>query len=126
MLMLGLQGDNSHSPVTSLCFNQPGDLLFAGYCDGRVTVWDVQKGSALKVVTGIHDAPVVHMLYLGHDSQVTRQFRLVSGDSKGLVWLITFSVVPWLNRFSFSTTVIPIFLVPTIYLFRVLSFKMLV
>ncbi|KAF7138427.1 hypothetical protein RHSIM_Rhsim07G0000300 [Rhododendron simsii] len=104
MLMLGLQGDNSHSPVTSLCFNQPGDLLFAGYCDGRVTVWDVQKGSALKVVTGIHDAPVVHMLYLGHDSQVTRQFRLVSGDSKGLVWLITFSVVPWLNRFSFSTT----------------------
>ncbi|KAH7859043.1 hypothetical protein Vadar_030789 [Vaccinium darrowii] len=103
MLMLGLQGDNSHSAITSLCFNQLGDMLFAGYGDGRITVWDVQKGSVLKVVT-VHDAPVVHILHLGHDSQVTRQFRLVSGDSKGLVWLISFSVVPWLNRFSFNTT----------------------
>ena len=105
MLMLGLQGDNSHSAVTSMCFNQLGDLLFVGYSNGHVTVWDVLKGSAVKVVSGIHDAPVVHLLYLGQDSQVTRQFRVVSGDSKGLVWLITFSVVPWLNRFSFSTTV---------------------
>ncbi|KAL6982167.1 hypothetical protein U1Q18_023780 [Sarracenia purpurea var. burkii] len=104
MLMLGLQGDSSHSAVTSICFNQQGDLLFAGYGDGHVTVWDVQKGSAVKVITGIHDAPIVHLLYLGQDSQVNRQFRVVSGDSKGLVWLITFSVVPWLNRFSFSTT----------------------
>ncbi|PSS23502.1 Vacuolar protein sorting-associated protein [Actinidia chinensis var. chinensis] len=104
MLMLGLQGDNSHSAVTSMCFNQLGDLLFVGYSNGHVTVWDVLKGSAVKVVSGIHDAPVVHLLYLGQDSQVTRQFRVVSGDSKGLVWLITFSVVPWLNRFSFSTT----------------------
>lgn len=108
MLMLGLQGDNSHSAVTSLCFNQLGDMLFAGYGDGRITVWDVQKGSVLKVVT-VHDAPVVHILHLGQDSQVTRQFRLVSGDSKGLVWLISFSVVPWLNRFSFNTTVISVF-----------------
>ncbi|XAR49264.1 hypothetical protein NMG60_11032393 [Bertholletia excelsa] len=108
MLMLGVQGDSSYSPVTSMCFNQQGDLLFAGYGDGHVTVWDLQKGSAAKVITGIHDAAVVHMLYLGQDSpatrQVTRQFKVVSGDSKGLVWLITFSVVPWVNRFSFSTT----------------------
>ncbi|KAL7224339.1 hypothetical protein ACSBR1_025740 [Camellia fascicularis] len=108
LLMLGSQGDNSHSAVTSMCFNHQGDLLFSGYGDGHVTVWDVQKGSAVKVVTGIHDAPVVHMLYLGQDSQgtrqVSRQFRVVSGDSKGLVWLITFSVVPWLNRFSFNNT----------------------
>lgn len=106
MLMLGLQGDNSHPAVTSMCFNQPGDLLFAGYSDGRIVVWDLQKGAAVKVVTGIHDGPIVHLLYLGQDSQVTRLYRVVSGDSKGLVWLITFSVVPWVNRFSFSTTVI--------------------
>ncbi|XP_059658306.1 uncharacterized protein LOC132304565 isoform X2 [Cornus florida] len=103
MLMLGLQGDRSHAPVTSMCFNQQGDLLFAGYGDGHITVWDVQKGSAVKVISGSHEAPVVHMLYLGQDSQVARQFKVVSGDSKGSVFLITFSVVPWLNRFSFKT-----------------------
>ncbi|KAK4415847.1 Vacuolar protein sorting-associated protein 8 [Sesamum alatum] len=101
MISLGLQGDRSHVPVTSMCFNQQGDLLFAGYGDGHYTVWDVQKASALKVITE-HRAPVVHMLYLGQDTQVTRQFNVVSGDSKGVVKLIRFSVVPWLNRISYS------------------------
>ncbi|KAI5426003.1 hypothetical protein KIW84_031718 [Lathyrus oleraceus] len=31
MLMLGIQGDRSHAPVTSMFFNQQGDLLLAGY-----------------------------------------------------------------------------------------------
>ncbi|KAL3622320.1 hypothetical protein CASFOL_033731 [Castilleja foliolosa] len=101
---LGLQGDRSHVPVTSMCFNLQGDLLFAGYGDGHYTVWDVQKGSALKVITE-HRAPVVHILYLGQDTQVTRQFSVVSGDSKGLVKLIRFSVVPWLNMISYTKTV---------------------
>ncbi|GFQ05580.1 vacuolar protein sorting-associated protein 8 homolog [Phtheirospermum japonicum] len=104
MTFLGLQGDRSHVPVTSMCFNLQGDLLFAGYGDGHYTVWDVQKGSALKVITE-HRAPVVHILYLGQDTQVTRQFSVVSGDSKGLVKLIRFSVVPWLNMISYSKTV---------------------
>ncbi|KAG1338493.1 hypothetical protein COCNU_04G007990 [Cocos nucifera] len=39
----------------------------------------------------------------GQDSQVTRQFKAVTGDSKGLVSLHTFSVVPLLNRFSVKT-----------------------
>ncbi|XP_047318127.1 vacuolar protein sorting-associated protein 8 homolog [Impatiens glandulifera] len=107
MLILG-QGDGTRSPVTSICFNQQGDLLFAGYNDGHITVWDVQKGSAARLITGTHDAPVVHMLYLGQDAQVTRQvtrqFRVISGDSKGMVWLISFSVLAWVNRFSFTTT----------------------
>ncbi|KAL8062990.1 hypothetical protein ABFX02_02G181400 [Erythranthe guttata] len=101
MTSLGLQGDRSHVPVTSMCFNQQGDLLFAGYGDGHYTVWDVQKASALKVITE-HRAPVVHMLYLGQDTQVTRQFNVVSGDSNGVVKLIRFSVVPWLNRISYT------------------------
>ncbi|KAK4406644.1 Vacuolar protein sorting-associated protein 8 [Sesamum angolense] len=101
MMSLGLQGDRTHVPVTSMCFNQQGDLLFAGYGDGHYTVWDVQKASALKVITE-HKAPVVHMLYLGQDTQVTRQFNVVSGDSKGVVKLIRFSVVPWLNRISYT------------------------
>ncbi|GKU87858.1 hypothetical protein SLEP1_g2191 [Rubroshorea leprosula] len=103
MVMLGLQGERSFSPVTSLCFNQPGDLLLAGYGDGHITVWDVQKASAVKVITGEHNAPVVHALFLGQDSSVTRQFKAVTGDSKGLVLLHASSVVPLLNRFSIKT-----------------------
>ncbi|KAA8523376.1 hypothetical protein F0562_009799 [Nyssa sinensis] len=90
MVMLGLQGDRSFAPVTSMCFNQQGDLLFAGYGDGHITVWDVQKGSTVKVITGLHVAPVVHMLYLGQDSQVNRQFSfktacLLDGKTTGRV-----------------------------------------
>ncbi|KAK4578132.1 hypothetical protein RGQ29_028320 [Quercus rubra] len=103
MSMLGLQGDRSHAPVTSMCFNQQGDLLLAGYGDGHITVWDVQRSSSAKVITGEHTTPVVHTLFLGQDSQVTRQFKAVTGDSKGLVLLHAFSVVPLLNRFSIKT-----------------------
>lgn len=105
--MLGIQGDRSQFSVTAMCFNRPGDLLFAGYSDGHFTIWDVHKASALKVITE-HKAPVVHILYLGQDSQVSRQFNVVSGDCKGVVKLIRFTVVPWVNRISFSKPVVRI------------------
>ncbi|PON75529.1 Guanine nucleotide-binding protein, beta subunit [Parasponia andersonii] len=104
MVVLGSQGERSHSAVTSLCFNQQGDFLLAGYGDGHITVWDVQRASAAKVITGEHTAPVVHALFLGQDSQVTRQFKAVTGDNKGLVLLHALSVVPLLNRFTIKTT----------------------
>lgn len=103
MLTFGSPGEKSQTPVASMCFNQQGDLLLVGYGDGHLTVWDVQKAMAAKVITGEHTAPVVHTLFLGHDSQSTRQFKAVTGDSKGLVLLHTFSVVPLLNRFSIKT-----------------------
>ncbi|KAJ7963418.1 vacuolar protein sorting-associated protein 8-like [Quillaja saponaria] len=103
VLMLGLQGDRLHASVTSMSFNQQGDLLLAGYGDGHVTFWDVQKTSVAKVISGEHTAPVVHTLFLGQDSQNTRQFKAVTGDSKGLVLLHSISVVPLLNRFSIKT-----------------------
>ncbi|KAF3439788.1 hypothetical protein FNV43_RR18066 [Rhamnella rubrinervis] len=103
MLILGFQGDRSQSAVTSICFNQQGDLLLAGYADGHVTVWDMQRASVAKVITGEHTAPIVHTLFLGQDSQVTRQFKAVTGDCKGLVLLHSISVVPLLNRFSIKT-----------------------
>ncbi|KAK4848694.1 hypothetical protein QYF36_016176 [Acer negundo] len=103
MLMLGLQGDRSLASVTSMPFNQQGDLLLAGYGDGHITVWDVQRASVAKIITGEHTAPVVHTFFLVQDSQVTRQSKAVTGDSKGLVLLHSFSVVPLLNRFSIKT-----------------------
>lgn len=105
MSMLGSQGEKSHSPVTSMCFNQQGDLLLAGYGDGHLTLWDVPKATAVKTVVGEHTAPVVHTLFLGQDSQVTRQFKAVTGDSKGLVLLHAVSVVRVLNIFTFKTQV---------------------
>ncbi|OVA04700.1 Clathrin [Macleaya cordata] len=103
MLFLGSQGDKSQSPVTSMCFNQQGDLLLVGYADGHLTVWDVQRAAVAKQIAGEHTAPVVHTLFLGQDSQVTRNFKAVTGDCKGLVLLHAFSVVPLLNRFSIKT-----------------------
>lgn len=103
--MLGVQGDRSNVPVTSMSFSQQGDLLLAGYGDGHVTVWDVQKAVVAKVISGEHTAPVVHALFLGQDLQNTRQFKAVTGDSKGLVLLHSISVVPLLNRFTVKTQV---------------------
>lgn len=105
MLVLGSHGDKPHVPVTSMSFNPQGDLLLVGYADGHLTVWDVQKASSVKIISGEHSAPVVHALFLGQDLQVTRQFKVVTGDSKGLVLLHAFSVVPLLNRFSIKTQV---------------------
>ncbi|KAM7277027.1 hypothetical protein ACFE04_018893 [Oxalis oulophora] len=105
ILMLGLQGDRSYATVTSMCFNLQGDLLLAGYGDGHITLWDMQRASAAKIITGEHNAPIVHAFFLGQDSQVARQFKAITGDIKGVVQLLTFSesVVPLLNRFSVKT-----------------------
>lgn len=107
MLIFGLPRDRPQVPVTSLSFNQQGDLLFAGYGDGHYTVWDVQRASVLKVVTE-HKAPVVHLLYLGQDSQVTRQFNVLSGDTKGVVKLSRFKVLPLINMISLSKSQVKI------------------
>ncbi|CAH8335200.1 unnamed protein product [Eruca vesicaria subsp. sativa] len=90
MVWLGLQGERSQSPVTSLCFNQQGSLLLAGYGDGHVTVWDVQKASAAKVIT-VHTGPVVYAFFLGLDSQGSSTFKIITSDTKGVVFKHAFS-----------------------------------
>ncbi|CAN6466278.1 unnamed protein product [Victoria cruziana] len=102
VFILCSQGDKSHSPVTSLCFSQQGDLLLVGYGSGSLTVWDVQKGSAVKTIAE-HNAPIIHTIFLGQDSQVTRQYKALTGDCKGILLLHTFSVFPLLNTFSVTT-----------------------
>ncbi|XP_074334037.1 uncharacterized protein LOC141671649 isoform X2 [Apium graveolens] len=104
IVMLGIQGERSHGSVMAMCFNRQGDLLFAGYADGHYIVWDVQKATSLKIIKE-HKAPVVHIFYLGLDSQANRQFNVVSGDSKGVIKVIHFKYVPWLNRISVNKQV---------------------
>ncbi|CAN6969695.1 unnamed protein product, partial [Brassica rapa subsp. trilocularis] len=102
MIWLGLQGERSHSPVTSVCFNQQGGLLLAGYGDGHVTVWDVQRASAAKVITE-HTAPVVYAFFLGRDSQGSRIFKVITSDNKGVVFKHTFSWTLLLNMYTVKT-----------------------
>uniref|UniRef100_A0A1J3JRI7 Vacuolar protein sorting-associated protein 8-like protein n=1 Tax=Noccaea caerulescens TaxID=107243 RepID=A0A1J3JRI7_NOCCA len=102
MIWLGLQGERSHSPVTSVCFNQQGSLLLAGYYDGHVTVWDVQRASVAKVITE-HTAPVVYAFFLGRDLQGSRQFKAITSDTKGVVFKHTFSWTMLLNMYSVKT-----------------------
>uniref|UniRef100_A0A0E0CER7 Uncharacterized protein n=1 Tax=Oryza meridionalis TaxID=40149 RepID=A0A0E0CER7_9ORYZ len=97
MLFFWNQGEKTQSPVTAMCFNQQGDLLLVGYNDGHMTIWDVQKGTAAKVIYGEHTAPVVHACFI-------RQSKAITGDSKGLVLLHTFSIIPVINRLTIKGT----------------------
>jgi len=104
MIWLGLQGERSQSPVTSVCFNQIGSLLLAGYGDGHVTVWDMQRASIAKVITE-HTAPVVYAFFLGRDSQGSRQFKVITSDTKGVVFKHSFSYARLLNMYTVETQV---------------------
>ncbi|CAN6226951.1 unnamed protein product [Urochloa humidicola] len=97
MLFFWNQGEKTQSPVTAMCFNQQGDLLLVGYGDGHMTIWDVQKATAAKVIYGEHTAPVVHVCFI-------RQSKAITGDSKGVVLLHTFSIIPVINRLTVKGT----------------------
>ncbi|TVU33578.1 hypothetical protein EJB05_25403, partial [Eragrostis curvula] len=97
MLLFWNQGEKTQSPVTAMCFNQQGDLLLVGYSDGHMTIWDVQKAAVAKVIYGEHTAPVVHACFI-------RQSKAITGDSKGVVLLHTFSIIPVLNRLTIKGT----------------------
>lgn len=97
MLFFWNQGEKTQSPVTAMCFNQQGDLLLVGYGDGHMTIWDVQKATAAKVIYGEHTAAVVHACFI-------RQSKAITGDSKGLVLLHTFSIIPVINRLTVKGT----------------------
>ena len=87
------QGEKTQSPVTAMCFNPQGDLLLVGYGDGHMTIWDVQKATAAKVIYGEHTGAVVHVCFIC-------QSKAITGDSKGLVLMHTFSIIPVINRLT--------------------------
>ncbi|KAF7104037.1 hypothetical protein CFC21_104966 [Triticum aestivum] len=93
MLCFWNQGEKTQSPVTAMCFNPQGDLLLVGYGDGHMTIWDVQKATAAKVIYGEHTGAVVHVCFI-------HQSKAITGDSKGLVLMHTFSIIPVINRLT--------------------------
>lgn len=104
-VLLGGVTDKVGAAVTSLCFNQQGDLLLVGYANGVLCLWDVSRQSVTKVAE--HTLAIVHTLFLGQDAPAARYFRAISGDCKGKVALHTFSqqMLPLLRRFSVTTQV---------------------
>lgn len=106
--LLGGGTDRVPAAVSSICFNQQGDLLLVGYANGTLCLWDVTRGSLAKSVVGEHNVAIVHTLFLGQDAPAARHLKAISGDCKGLVLLHTFSqqLVPLLRRFSVTTQVI--------------------
>ncbi|XBI41023.1 hypothetical protein VPH35_125530 [Triticum aestivum] len=97
MLFFWNQGVKTQSPVTAMCFNPQGDLLLVGYGDGHMTIWDVQKATAAKVIYGGHTGAVVHVCFIC-------QSKAITGDSKGLVLLHTFLIIPVINRLTVKGT----------------------
>ncbi|KAE8804581.1 vacuolar protein sorting-associated protein 8 [Hordeum vulgare] len=97
MLFFWNQGVKTQSPVTATCFNPQGDLLLVGYGDGHMTIWDVQKATAAKVIYCEHTGAVVHACFIS-------QSKAITGDSKGLVLLHTFLIIPVINRLTVKGT----------------------
>ncbi|RHY00488.1 hypothetical protein DYB36_013166 [Aphanomyces astaci] len=54
----------SDGPVTAIDVSPGSDFLVCGYHSGRIVLWDMLKGTALKVVSDAHECPVVSLLFL--------------------------------------------------------------
>ncbi len=102
---LGGSIDKVGPAVSAICFNQQGDLLLAGYTNGTVSLWDVTRRTVAKTISGEHNAAIVHTLFLGQESGAGRHLKAITGDCRGLVLLHTFTVVPFVRRFSVTTQV---------------------
>ncbi|CAM6071281.1 unnamed protein product [Sphagnum tenellum] len=100
---LGGSIDKVGPAVSAICFNQQGDLLLAGYTNGTVSLWDLTRRTVAKTISGEHSAAIVHTLFLGQESGAGRHLRAITGDCRGLVLLHTFTVVPFVRRFSVTT-----------------------
>ncbi|RQM29302.1 hypothetical protein B5M09_011757 [Aphanomyces astaci] len=53
-----------NGPVTAIDVSPGSDFLVCGYHSGRIVLWDMLKGTALKVVSDAHECPVVSLLFL--------------------------------------------------------------
>ena len=60
--------------------------LCVGHQTGACVVWDIPTAKPLKVLADAHDAPIVHMFWVDEKT-------IVSGDTKGIVLLLTISQV---------------------------------
>ena len=50
--------------MTAIDVSPGSDFLVCGYQSGRIVLWDMLKGTSLKVVADAHDCPVVSLLFM--------------------------------------------------------------
>ena len=79
-------GTACEDAVTSVDLSKSTDLVACGHASGRVALWDVIKGSCLKVLECAHSRPVAALRFYKDDDAA-----LVSVDSSGVVNKLTFS-----------------------------------
>ena len=82
-------GGPADGPVTALDMAKSSDHLVSGYLSGRIILWDVMRGVALKAVAGLHEMPITCVRFVMEDSP-----RVMSVDARGNANLVTFT-----NRF---------------------------
>ncbi|OQR91809.1 vacuolar protein sorting-associated protein 8 [Achlya hypogyna] len=83
--------DASHDPytdgaVTAIDVSPGSDFLVCGYQSGRIVLWDMLKGTSLKVVADAHDCPVVSLLFMKDQKPC-----ILSVDANGMANKINFS-----------------------------------
>ncbi|CAK4068105.1 unnamed protein product [Aphanomyces euteiches] len=76
----------SDGPVTAIDVSPGSDFLICGYHSGRIVLWDMLKGSALKVVSDAHECPVVSLLFMKDQKPC-----VLSVDANGVANKINFS-----------------------------------
>lgn len=91
--------------VSSLSFNQQGDLLLVGYSKGQIILWDVHKASMGRHIENNNGVPIVHAVFVGQDVTASRTIRAITADSRRQTLLLNFTQIPVLRRFSLNTAV---------------------
>ncbi|RHY31216.1 hypothetical protein DYB32_003664 [Aphanomyces invadans] len=76
----------SDGPVTAIDVSPGSDFLVCGYHSGRIVLWDMLKGTALKVVSDAHECPVVSLLFLKDQKPC-----ILSVDANGIANKVNFS-----------------------------------
>ncbi|OAE22359.1 hypothetical protein AXG93_2318s1050 [Marchantia polymorpha subsp. ruderalis] len=92
--------------VSSLSFNQQGDLLLVGYSKGHIILWDVPKASVGRHIENKNGVPIVHAVFVGQDVTASRTIRAITADSRGQTLLLNFTQIPVLRRSSLNTAVL--------------------
>ncbi|KDO25972.1 hypothetical protein SPRG_08625 [Saprolegnia parasitica CBS 223.65] len=76
----------SDGAVTAIDVSPGSDFLVCGYQSGRIVLWDMLKGTSLKVVADAHDCPVVSLLFMKDQKPC-----ILSVDANGMANKINFS-----------------------------------
>jgi hypothetical protein len=71
-------------PVTSLDVSFDASVLVSGYVSGRVVLWDINKGTALKTLPDVHAAPVTTLRFFPAASYTGGGVGGVGGGGAGV------------------------------------------